>query len=170
MPRSDDTIGAVIEIRVATLADWEQTREVRLRALREEPDAFGSTYAAELTLDDVSWQARASSGRQFLAVDGARVVGTATGWTVPDEPPSQRWLVGMWVDPRYRGRGLAGRLVDAVAGWARAEGARTLRLDVALGNGPARAAYLRRGFCGTGEITSMPRDPAILEERMTLPL
>lgn len=160
----------MIEIRVATVADWQQVREVRLRALRDEPDAFGSTYAGELTLDDASWQARASSGRQFLAVDGARVVGAATGWGEQDAPAAQRWLVGMWVDTEYRGLGLAGRLVDAVAGWARADGARILRLEVALGNAAARAAYLRRGFRATGEIVAMPRDPRILEEAMTLAL
>lgn len=160
----------MIEIRVGSLADWQRLREVRLRALSEEPDAFGSTHARELTLDDASWQARASSGRQFLALDGERVIGTAAGWAEQDGPADARCLVGMWVDPKFRGRGLAGHLVDAVAGWARADGARTLRLEVALGNAPARAAYLRRGFFATGEIVAMPRDPRILEEAMTLAL
>ncbi len=160
----------MIEIRVGSVADWQRLREVRLRALREEPDAFGSTHAGELTLDDASWQARASSGRQFFALDGERVVGTAAGWAEPVGPADARCLVGMWVDPEYRGHGLAGRLVDAVASWARADGARTLRLEVALGNSAARAAYLRRGFLATGEIVAMPRDPRILEEAMTLAL
>jgi len=37
-------------------------------------------------------------------------------------------LVGLYVDPNYKGRGVAGRLVEAAAGLARERGARRLTL------------------------------------------
>ena len=76
----------------------------------------------------------------------------------------------MWVSPRYRGSGMAGELLDAVAGWARAEGARTLALHVADGNVAARRFYERHGFTDTGSGEPLRSDPAVTTREMRRPL
>ncbi len=50
------------------------------------------------------------------------------------------------VHPDYRRQGLSGRLLEALAAQAKAEGMRVLRLDVVTGNLPAERLYLRHGF------------------------
>lgn len=52
----------------------------------------------------------------------------------------------VYVDPALRGRGLGGSAVEHAAGWARAQGAAALRLEVNHANQPAKAVYSRRGF------------------------
>ncbi len=164
----------MITVRAAGLDDWAALREIRLTALRSAPDAYGSTYARESAFEEAVWRERASSaaGRQtFLAVDeNGQLVGTATGLADPEEPADVRLLVGMWIDPGYRGQGLVDRLTAEVVAWARGDGGRTLRLDVSVGNQVARAAYLRNGFRPTGERAPMPGRPHVLEEAMTLSL
>jgi RimJ/RimL family protein N-acetyltransferase len=164
----------VIRIRPATPDDWPALREIRLTALRSAPDAYASTFARESAFDESVWRERASAGRgrqTFLAVaENGQLVATATGLADPEEPPDVRLLVGMWIDPAYRGRGLVDRLTSEVAEWARRDGAHTLRLDVSVGNQVARAAYLRNGFRPTGERAPMPGRPDVLEEAMTLSL
>jgi N-acetylglutamate synthase len=49
-------------------------------------------------------------------------------------------------DPRYRGQGLARRVIAALADWARKAGAEGACLQVEAGNAPARALYDRFGL------------------------
>jgi ribosomal protein S18 acetylase RimI-like enzyme len=69
----------------------------------------------------------------------------------------------MWVDPAQRGRGLGGRLVDAVVEWAAANGAGTVVLSVKRANAAAIALYERCGFVRTTGGPPAPPD----EQRMT---
>lgn len=48
----------MITVRSITAGDWRDYRNMRLRALRDSPDAFGSTYAAEAVRTDDAWKSR----------------------------------------------------------------------------------------------------------------
>lgn len=147
------------EIRGLTPDDWPVVREVRLRSLADAPFAFTSTFEREAAFDTTTWRDRATSCQWFVAVEDGDVVGVAggvDGWT---GDPAQRELVGMWVSPASRGRGLARSPLDAVAGWARSEGASALRLGVHDGNEAARRAYLAMGLQTTGETMAVWNDP-----------
>jgi ribosomal protein S18 acetylase RimI-like enzyme len=66
----------------------------------------------------------------------------------------------MWVDPACRGAGAADALVASVLSWARAEGARAVRLAVIDTNVRARRCYERNGFHATGTQFVRERDGA----------
>lgn len=162
--------GSTVIVRRVTTADVELFRAVRLRALQESPAAFGSTYAAELARPQPEWvdrtaQAARGGGRaMFLALDGPECVGLAGA--VEDDLGADRQLVSMWVAPSHRGSGVAGALVEAVAGWARGEGAHSLALWVTRGNDRAQRFYARVGFAVTGDVQPLPSDPCKDEIRM----
>ncbi len=116
------------EIRRARPEEWPVYRQVRLTALAEAPYAFMSTLEQEQGFGEDIWRQRLGSptAATFLAWREGEPAGTATGKT--DDPadeyavPDAWQLVGMWVDPRARGLGVADELVDMVANHARAEG------------------------------------------------
>jgi ribosomal protein S18 acetylase RimI-like enzyme len=58
------------------------------------------------------------------------------------------WLVvtAVTVDDRYRRRGLATAVMDALGSWGRTHGARSCLLQVVESNAPALALYARLGF------------------------
>ncbi len=153
--------------------DWELSRRVRLAALAEAPYAFMSTLERELGFEDRVWRERLGSATAatFLAWLDGDPAGTATGKVEnPDDEfavPGAWQLVGMWVDPRARGLGVAAALVEAVAGHASAAGAPDLVLWVTEVNDRARAFYQRMGFSRTGARQPVrPTEPDHWEEQM----
>lgn len=161
---------AVIEIRRIGPDDWAHLRATRLAALQDAPDAFESTYEGSLGFDEDEWRRRAAGHAVFVAYATDEPVGLAIGFLDEETRPGSRDLVSMWVSPVVRGRGVAGQLIDAVADWARTDGAGELHLWVIVGNTAARAAYDRAGFVPTGERQPVRGDGNRLEERMVLTL
>jgi GNAT superfamily N-acetyltransferase len=160
----------VIEIRQIDPDDWKLLRATRLAALQDAPEAFESTYEGNLAFGEDEWRRRAGAHPVFIAFTGEDPVGMAIGLHDDDTRPGSRDLVSMWVSPAVRGRGVAAQLIDAVAGWARADGARELHLWVVVGNAGARAAYDRAGFVATGERQPVHGAGNRVEERMVLAL
>jgi GNAT superfamily N-acetyltransferase len=68
----------------------------------------------------------------------------AGGLVVADGPLAG--LFALRTQPPFRRQGLARRLVGALAGWARDQGAERLYLQVEADNAPAIALYARLGF------------------------
>lgn len=154
-------------VRRTAVADWQALRAVRLRALDQDPDAFGSTYALALALPDEEYRRRAASRTTHLAFSDGEPVGIVTLVPSDDGDPAQRDLVSMWVDPSHRGTGLAQRLVEAACARGRIDGVREVALWVTAGNAAARGLYERCGFTLTGHRQPVrPDQPERLEEQM----
>ena len=141
--------------------DWREFREVRLAALSEAPGAFGSRHADWVNASEPRWRARLTDV-PFTVVarseDGP--VGVASGM----ESGQLVELISMWVAPGERGVGLAGRLINEVVMWAKAQGRQTCLMvrDDDLG---AIRAYARAGFVDRGVPEGWPAD-APPERRM----
>jgi GNAT superfamily N-acetyltransferase len=152
-----------MEIMRLGVGDEDRLREVRLRALADEPKAFASTYAREARFTRDVWTARLTGDRSvtLLAVDGDRALGMTSARI--EERPGTAHLLGMWVAPEARGRGVGRRLIDAIVDWAHEREIHELGLWVTDANEPARALYANSGFRPTGERQPLPSDPSIME-------
>ncbi|HTD74362.1 MAG TPA: GNAT family N-acetyltransferase [Steroidobacteraceae bacterium] len=147
-------------VRRAVLGDEPILREVRLQALSDAPDAFGSTYEREVARQMQDWQGWMSPGVAFILYEPAGARGMVAG--LRDETdPTVVHLMAMWVHPQIRGSGGANELVAAVVAWARSEGAKVVRLKVIQGNDRARSFYERIGFQSTGQEEIRQRDGRI---------
>ena len=130
-------------------------RSIRLRALQDAPDAFGSTFEEALARTPDVWNEQVMTLPTFVAVADGRdlaMVRCARHRTDVDTA----WLLSMWVAPEARRKGIGSELVDLIIGWARENGIRRVFLDVADLNAPAIALYDAKGFRATGKAGSMP--------------
>lgn len=139
-----------INVRALGEEDWEQYRDIRLRALEDSPDAFVATRAQEEALDEQAWRERMRRARRLVAdSDGSPVGVVSLGHGDPDHPGTGE-LFGLWVAPEGRGTGVAWKLVEAGASQARADGRKGLGYWVGTDNGPAVAFASSFGFRPTG--------------------
>jgi GNAT superfamily N-acetyltransferase len=141
--------------------DAERVMAIRLRALRDAPDAFWVTLEEEATGGAFRWRDTLELGDRavFLAISGGANIGLALGaphWDYPGDAV----LAAMWVAPDARGTGVGEALIRAVTQWARDAGHRALRLDVSDTNEPAIRLYARMGFFPTGAVSAFrpPRE------------
>jgi ribosomal protein S18 acetylase RimI-like enzyme len=151
--------------------DWRLVQEVRLRALREDPDVFGASLAREERFVESHWRMRLRTSTTWIAVDDGGVGrGIVTMMQEPGSPTDDRHVVSLWVAPEARRQGVGWTLLDAVRTAAAAQDARTVSLWLVDGNNAAGDLYVRAGFTRTGERQVVPRDPEQTEERYVLTL
>jgi ribosomal protein S18 acetylase RimI-like enzyme len=139
-------------VRRIAADEVDLARDIRLRALRDAPLAFGSTYEREIAFERAEWERRVAenaAGERSVAFIVEPRDGLAVG-ALDAADATVAHLYAMWVAPEARGAGAARALVDAVVAWARERGARLIETTVAEGNVAASALYERSGFVDTG--------------------
>lgn len=145
-------------IRILGPDDAAAFQALRLRGLRESPEAFGSTYQAEADrpLEVIAERlAEGGAGENVVlgAFDEAGALGGVVGM-YRDASHKARHLGhvwGMYVAPEARGRGVGRALLDAVVAHARGvPGLDRLNLGVVTANESARRLYLAAGFVTYG--------------------
>ena len=144
-----------MDIQRLSMDEALRLRHIRLRALADAPDAFGSTYADVSAHPLDMWRQQLQEIVTFVAVHDGEDVGIVR-CASDEHQHDTAWLLSMWVAPEARGQGVGNALIDAVIAYARARGAIRLLLDVGDQNQQAIALYARKGFKPNGHTGSLP--------------
>ncbi len=155
-------------VRRVRAEEWEAVRATRLASLRDPAAhlAFLETFENASAQPDEFWKQRAENAavgggvcQQVVIGPDGTWVGSVTGLLEQQgeldfegNPITQRQVhvVGVWLHPDHRGRGLVQRGIEAVVDWAREQGVRRVRLNVHADNPRAQAAYAKAGFTPSG--------------------
>jgi ribosomal protein S18 acetylase RimI-like enzyme len=147
----------VMSIERPSASEWARTRAIRLAALADAPDAFGSTLAGEADRDEAFWR------RRLLRADAVTMIATLDGRDAglvvvapEDEDATIAGIYSVWVAPFARGRGVGDAIMTAAIDDARRRGFRRVVLEVGEHNAPAQALYARHGFVATGLRSHLP--------------
>jgi GNAT superfamily N-acetyltransferase len=157
-----------VEVSRLSPADWEVLQDLRLRALKEAPDALLGDLAREAHRSPAEWMAFAFRHDWFAATLGGDPAGVAS--SLIDPATQDRFVESMWVHPRYRGVGVARHLLRAIEELVLNEGRRRIRLWVLEGNESAAALYRRYGFLETPTSQVVPGHPGLREIQFVVEL
>ncbi len=155
-----------IELRPLEAAQPQILQDVWLRALADTPDAFGVSFAEMAAQPAAYWSDLA---RSLAASDDQQVViayaqdrpcGLIHG-SIETIQREVAHIGAVWVDPAVRRQGIAKRLLQTIASWAQARGARRLELWVMVGNAAAMRHYMQAGFRATGRQRPLPSDTTL---------
>ncbi|WP_413721301.1 GNAT family N-acetyltransferase [Sodalis sp. RH24] len=102
---------------------------------------------------------RAAGVRVWLARAGMRAAGCVCLFVGEDKLPEIKRL---YVDPAFRGCGIASALLTRLEGWARGQGFRDLYLETGIYQMDAVALYEKQGFSRVGRFGAYPDDPLSL--------
>lgn len=144
-----------IKIIQASPSDAPALRQIRLEALQNAPEAFGSDYESNLQTD---WAARiegnsGAAGAIFLAYVGdavhkedalAGMMGIVRGSSSKTQHGATIW--GVYVSPSFRKLGIANQLIQTCLDWAKVNSVEIVKLAVVSTNKAARQLYERNGF------------------------
>jgi ribosomal protein S18 acetylase RimI-like enzyme len=122
-------------------------RAIRIAALQNAPDAFGSTYEMEAARPLSGWEERLQMPGAFAAFLDGKIVGLAR-FVQDSGSPKERHkgsVYAMYVEPQARGQGIGSALLDAVIGHASGI-VEQLRLGVVDDNAAAIRLYEKHGF------------------------
>ena len=126
-------------------------KELRLRALKDAPDAFADSLSAAENRPETYWRKMVASltlpskQRMFIAVDQGTYYGSVFA-LVDREQEDTGYVGGMWVDPVFRRKGIGQALLKEVFAWARKHEFHYLKLWVEDEPGPAKHFYQNAGF------------------------
>lgn len=165
----------MISVRSITPSEWREYRDVRLRALRDSPDAFGSTYDIEATRPDDIWSARinnaiSSGTNQVLFAFNCEKVCGLVWCKLSASEPGVAELFQMWVDPSSRGFGVGHELLKEAVAWATSINVHRIRLAVTAADSPAMRLYRAHGFRPAGALEPLREGSSLMAQMMELEL
>ena len=150
--------GEGVNVRELTGDDAGDFRNLRLRALREHPDAFGSSYEAESAAPVEAAAERLRLNAESLdsftlgAFRGSQLVGMVGFYQETREKTRHRGTIwGMYVPIEEQGKGIGRALLARALELARAlPGLEQVELQVVTRNMRARGLYGSFGFATYG--------------------
>jgi GNAT superfamily N-acetyltransferase len=148
-------------MRIAQVADSQDVRELRLRALADTPLAFGQTLEEARRISAEEWKERLGRGGWIWFVEEAsdgRLVGMAAAFFDPTHRAAE--IGGMYVEPQARRAGIGRRLIEAIEAWAAERGAERISLEVNPEMVPAVRLYESCGYQPTGKSRPLPGHPS----------
>ena len=105
-------IRTMIEITKLASDRWEEYRELRLEALKQDPTAFGSSFEEEQDMPEETWQKRITNA--LFAVSDGKPIGLIT-WVQGDRIKTRHtsYINSTYVTETFRGQGVGSKLMTA---------------------------------------------------------
>ena len=145
----------MVSIRELDASIFEGYRQLRLRALKEEPTAFTSSWREEIEKSELAWRERLDSDlyRMFCAVSNQHVLGmSGCRFEAKEKKKHKATLIAVYVEPEFRGQGLGRKLIEkALMSAFKDPLIRAVNLSVTSDNVPAIGLYEAIGFEKWGE-------------------
>lgn len=171
-----------MNIRTIKTGDGPLLKELTLRSVADAPHAFGGPdtlteeqerpdehwdgFAAECAGDVEAWRDRCVG---YFAFDDEIACAKAIAFLSVKNPGIAQ-MTGVWVDPRFRRRGLGKRLVRETCEWAVSKGANRLMLWVDDANPDGVLFYEALGFKAAGKSRPVSEDSPLRESAYELSL
>ena len=138
-------------VRMLGPADATLYRSLRLRALRDHPDAFTSSYQEEREQPGEAAAQRLAAHPFWGAYHHAELQGfVGLQRELRTKNRHKATVMGMYVAPEAGGQGVGRKLLDSLVAHARLNGLESLVLTVTDGNQRALRLYEAAGFRSFG--------------------
>lgn len=154
----------LVQVEIIEPDQWMRVRDIRLRSLQANPEAFGGTFEKESVEDELIWREKFIKNDFVIASVEGQDVAIMYIEVLEGDFGATCWIGGCWSDPDYRNKGLFSAMMEFVDSQDR--GWELQGLGVWTDNYSAIAAYEKLGFVKMGEDTPSSRQPGKFYQRM----
>jgi RimJ/RimL family protein N-acetyltransferase len=129
---------------------WQDYRDLRLEALKNEPLAFSSSYEEEQLIVETGWRTRIENA--LFAIDNGKLVGIV-GFFRNNRIKTNHVgeIFGVYVRPAYRDKGIGKQLITAIIEEIKkTEGIEKIKIGVNPTQKAAAHIYRKFGFKKVG--------------------
>jgi len=140
-----------VEVSLLSQDEWERLRAIRIRALIENPEAFGAALEEVEAQSKEVWLKLFEKEDYLVASINGVDVGMLYIEVLNGDHGATCWIGGCWTDPAFRGNGVMRALFDYIDNHAQEKGWIKQGLGVWVDNLVAINSYKSLGFNFAGE-------------------
>ncbi len=132
--------------RLLSSDDWQKLRDIRLVALKTDPQAFGGNFDEEVDRQELEWRKRLENPDRFsVAIEENDILVSLAG-ALKDKEDGKWMLVAVYTRPEARGRGYSQELTQFVIEEVKRRGVSEIKLTVNVDQKDAVHVYKKTGF------------------------
>lgn len=146
--------------------EWSRLRDIRLRSLVENPEAFGASHETLSKFTESQWRNEFKDLTHLVAFTDQVDISTMTIEILEGDFGATCWIGSCWSDPAHRGKGALRIMFDFLDQHASERGWQKQGLGVWTDNFSAITAYEKLGFVAMGEPQESTRKPGKFYQRM----
>ena len=146
-----------VEVALLSQNEWERLKAIRIRALIENPEAFGANLEEVQAQSKEVWLKLFEKEDYLVASINGVDVGMLYIEVLNGDHGATCWIGGCWTDPIYRGNGVMRALFNYIDDHALEKDWKRQGLGVWVDNLLAIKAYESLGFTFAGEKMSGSR-------------
>ena len=140
-----------IEVSLLTPNEWERLKQIRIRALTANSEAFGAKLTEVISQPKDDWLKLYEKEDYLIASSGGVDVGMLYIEVLKGDHGATCWIGGCWSDPGYRGIGVMRSLFNYIDNHSSEKGWQRQGLGVWADNLVAINSYKSLGFTFAGE-------------------
>ncbi|MEI7697083.1 MAG: GNAT family N-acetyltransferase [Actinomycetes bacterium] len=148
-----------VKVEILAADEWPRLKDLRLRSLRESPEAFGGTFEVESAFTESDWRSKFSKLDYLAASIDEIDIAIMSVEVLDGDHGATCWIGGCWSDPKYRGQGALRALFEYLDSCAVEKGWQRQGLGVWADNDGAISAYRAIGFENPGFSQESERQP-----------
>lgn len=166
LTRHNNAVSPSVVVCELTPDEWPRLRDLRLAALAESPENLSGNLDEEKNFTEEQWREGFKKLTCLVAsIDGVDV-GMINVENLKGDFGATCWLGGLWLNPKYRGQGVARALFDYMDSVAKEKDWLVQGLGVMETNSKAIAAFEKFGFVQMGEPQESRGKPGYFYYRM----
>ena len=153
-------------VEIVDADQWARIRDIRLRSLKANPEAFGGTFEMESAEDEATWREKFIKNEFLVASVNGHDAAMMYLEVLEGDFGATCWIGGCWSDPDFRGTGLMRAMFEFLDNQGKERDWLVQGLGVWTDNNAAIAAYEKLGFVEMGGPQASTRQPGKFYQRM----
>lgn len=141
-----DATDSTFLVRSLSSGEWELYKKLRLLALKEEPQAFGRSFAEESAFTPAKWVERVQNPFNLVAVADGKLVGMCSAFLSGSSKETVACVTGVFVLKQFRGLGVGSALLATELKKLQQQNVKRIELTVNSEQTGAVKLYKKFGF------------------------